>query len=130
MEKAILLIILVLAMHGAFAFLYSQGYMVLKSISAVVFLGSAKGNSARFTSCSGYLKRIIRFKEDGTNTFVLDAELSKGDISAELIDSTKQRIMKLNCANRSASVTVEKKKRYCLVIHFKSATGRYSLTRE
>lgn len=127
MVKAVLLIIILV---GVFVFLYNQGYMVLNSKSAVSFVGSARGNSARFTSCSGYMKRIVRFKADGTYTFILDAELSKGDMSVELLDSAKHKVMKLNCANRSASVTVEKKKKYCLVINFQSATGRYALIRE
>lgn len=91
MVEVVSLIILTVVMLGVFIFLYSQGYMVSKSISAVVFIGSTKGNSAKFSSCSGYMKRVIKFKEDGTYTFVLDAELSKGDMSVELIDSTKQK---------------------------------------
>lgn len=130
MSEVVLLILLAVVMVGAFIFLYSQGYMVFKSISAVTFIGSAKGNSASFSSCSGFMKRIIKFKEDGTYTFGLDAELSKGDLSVELIDSAKRKIMQLDPVNRSASVTVEKDKKYCLAIHFKSATGRYTLTRE
>lgn len=130
MEKVVMLIILTVAMLGVFVFLYNQGYMVSKSMSAVVFIGSAKGNSARFTSCNGYMKRVIKFKDDGTYTFVLDAELSKGDMSVELLDSTKQRIMQLNCSNQRDSITVEKKKKYYLVINFRSATGRYALIRE
>ena len=130
MAEIVWLIILAAVMFCVFILLYSQGYMVSKSISAVVFIGSKKGNSAKFTSCSGYLKRIIKFKADGTYTFVLDAELSKGDLSVELLDSTKQKIMQLNCSNRSGSITVEKKKKYYLVINFRSATGRYALIRE
>lgn len=130
MAEVVLLIILAVVMLGAFIFLYSQGYMVFKSISAVSFVGSAKGNSARFSSCSGHMKRVIKFKVDGACTFVLDTELSKGDLSVELLDSTEQKIMQLNCSNRSASVTVEKKKKYYLVINFKAATGRYALIRE
>ena len=130
MEKVVMLIILTVAMLGVFVFLYNQGYMVSKSISAVVFIGSAKGNSARFTSCNGYMKRVIHFKDDGTYTFVLDAELSKGDMSVELLDSTKQRIMQLNCSNQRDSITVEKKKKYYLVINFRSASGSYTLIRE
>jgi len=129
-ETVLLILILTGILTAIFAFLYNQGYMVLKSTSAVAFVGSTRGNSARFTSCSGYMKRIVRFKADGTYTFLLDAELSKGDMSVELLDSTKQRIMLLNCANRSASITVEQKKKYYLVINFKSATGRYALIRE
>ena len=130
MAEVVLLIILAVVMLGIFAFLYNQGYMVTKSISAVTFIGSTKGNSARFSSCSGYMKRVIKFKEDGIYTFLLDAELSKGDISIVLIDSTNQKIMQLDCSNQSASVTVEKNKKYYLVINFRAATGRYVLIQE
>lgn len=127
MVKAVLLIII---LTGLFIFLYNQGYMVVKSTTAVAFIGSTKGNSARFTACNGNLKRIVRFKANGTYTYVLDADLSKGDISVELLDSAKQKIMQLNCANRRASITVEKKKKYYLIIKFMSASGRYTLIRE
>ena len=130
MVEVVLLIILTVVLLGIFVILYNQGFMVVKSTSAVVFIGSARGNSARFTSCSGYMKRVIKFKEDGTHTFVLDAELSKGDMSVELLDSTKQKIMQLNCTNRIDSIAVDKKKKYYLVINFRSATGRYALIRE
>ena len=130
MEKVVLLVVLAVAMLTVFIFLYNQGYLISKSIRAVTFVGSAKGNRAKFSSCSGYIKRVIKFKEDGRYTFVLDAELSKGDMSVELMDSSKQKIMQLNPINRRASVPVEKQKKYYLVIHFKSATGRYALTQE
>ena len=130
MLEVILLILLAATLVGIFVFLYNQGYMVLKSTSAVAFVGSRKGNSARFTSCSGYMKRVIKFKADGILTFLLDAELSKGDMSVELLDPARQRILLLDRTNRRASVTVEKKKKYYLVIHFMSATGRYALIRE
>lgn len=113
-----------------FVFLYNQGYMVFKSISAVTFLGAEKGTGASFSSCSGSMKRVIRFKEDGTYTFLLDAELSKGSMSVELKDSAKQKIMQLNPDSRKASVFVEKKKKYFLVINFRSATGKYTLVRK
>lgn len=70
--------------------------MVINSKSATSFMGSAKGNRARFTSCSGYIKQIVRFRADGTYAFVLDADLSKGDMSVELLDSAKQKIMLLH----------------------------------
>jgi len=130
MGEVILLIIIAALMPGIFIFLYDQGYMVLKSISAVTFLGSAKGNGASFSSCSGSMKRVIKFREDGTYTFTLDAELSKGSISVELIDSAKQKIMQLNPVNRKGSAAVEKKKKYFLVITFIAATGKYTLIRE
>jgi len=130
MLEVVLLIILAVMFVGIFVILYNLGYMVLKSTSAVTFIGSAKGNSAKFTSCSGYMKRVIRFKTDGAYIISLDAELSKGDMSVELLDSDKKKIMLLNCADNCASITVEKNKKYYLVINFRSATGRYTLIRK
>lgn len=127
MVKAVLLIAVLV---GLFVFLYNQGYMVINSKSAVSFIGSASGNGASFTACNGYTKRIVRFPSDGIYTYIFDAQLSKGDMSVELLDSARQRIMQLNSTNRSASVCVVKKKKYYLIINFKSATGRYTLIRE
>ena len=129
-ETVLLISVLTVIFAGLFVFLYNQGYMIVKSTSAVSFVGSANGSSARFSSCSGYIKRIVRFKDDATYTFILDADLSKGDMSVELLDSAKQRIMQLNCASNRASIAVEKKKKYYLVFNFKSATGNYALVRE
>lgn len=123
-------LIIAVLMAGIFIFLYDRGYMVVKSLSAVTFIGSSKGAGANFTSCSGYIKRIVRFRESGTLYYYLDAELSKGDILVELLDSGKHSIMKLNRENYHASITVESKKKYYLVVNFKSATGRYSLIRQ
>lgn len=109
MVKAVLLIIF---LTGIFIFLYNMGYMVINSKSAVSYVGSMKGNGATFTSCSGYIKRIVRFKEDKTYTFILDAELTKGDMSVELLDSAKQKIMCLNRFNPSAVIDVAKNKKY------------------
>ena len=122
--------ILIAALAAIFLFLYNQGYMVINSKSAASFIGNPKGTSARFTSCSGSIKRIIRFKADGRYAFRLDAELTKGDLSVELLDADKQPVMQLDRANTRASIAVEKKKKYYLVIKFKSATGRYSLLQE
>jgi len=127
MVKAVLLLILLV---GLFVFLYDQGYMVIKSTSALMFVGSAKGTSARFTSCNGSMKRVVRFESDGTYRYFLDAELSKGDIAVELLDPAKETVLHLDCASPSAAVTVEKRKKYYLVIRFRSATGRYALLRE
>ena len=114
-------------MAGIFLFLYNSGYMAVKLLSAVTFIGSSKGTGAKFTSCNGSIKRILRFKESGTFHYVLDAELSKGDMFVEILDSGKHSIMKLSRENNHASITVERKKKYFLVVNFKSATGRYSI---
>ena len=123
-------VILAGLMAGIFLILYNSRYMIVKSLSSVTFIGSPKGTGANFTSCSGYIKRIVRFKESGTLHYYLDADLSKGDIFVEILDSQKQSIAKLTRENNHASISVENRKKYYLVVNFISATGRYSLIRQ
>ena len=123
-------VLLLLLLAGIFAIAYDRGYMAVKSYSAVMFVGSSKGNSAKLTCCNGYLKRIVRFKEDGSYTYRLDTELSRGEVSVELMDPAKEKIMHLDRSKSSAAVMVEKRKKYYLIIRFRSATGRYALLRE
>ena len=127
MDKAV---ILLAALASIFLFLYDRGYMVINAKSAVSFIGSPKGTGASFTSCSGYTKRIVRFKADGTYTFILYADLSKGSISVELQNAAKQNVLHLDPTSRRATITVEAKKKYYLITRFQSATGCYSLVRE
>ena len=104
-------VILAGLMAGIFLILYNSGYMIVKSLSAVTFIGSPKGTGANFTSCSGYIKRIVRFKESGTLHYYLDADLSRGDIFVEILDSKKQSIAKLTRENNHASISVENRKK-------------------
>ncbi len=127
MIKAVLLLA---ALAAIFLFLYDRGYMIVNSKSAAFFVGSPRGTGARFTSCNGYTKRIVRFKTDATITFFLAADLTKGDLSVELLDAAKHPVMRLDRAAPRASITVEQKKKYYLITKFRSATGRYSLLRE
>lgn len=45
MSDIILPILVVIVSVGIFIFLYNQGYMVLKSMNAVTFVGSDKGTA-------------------------------------------------------------------------------------
>ena len=124
------LILLFGVLTGVFFVLYQCGILVYQSKTAVSFVGSPKGNGATFRSCSGFLRRVVRFRADGTYTYVLNAQLSKGQMSVELLDSKKQSLMRLDPANPRAGVSVEKSKKYHLIFRFASATGSYTLIRE
>ena len=123
-------IILLAALTALFLILYERGLMAINSKSAVSFIGSPGGTGARFTSCSGSIKRIVRFKEDSTYNFLLDTDLTKGHVSIELLDDHKHPVMKLDPAHPRGTVTAEQGKKYYLITRFRSATGRYSLIRE
>lgn len=130
MDKTITPIALLIIMGIVFYFLYINGYLVINAKRAVMYIGSLGARKATFTSCTGYTKRIIKFKESGLVHFNLDLEISKGEVSMELLDATKQRILQLNNTKQNAIIHIDAKKRYFLVFRFKSASGSYLLTCE
>lgn len=107
-------------------FLYANGYMVISSKRAVSFVGSDRGRRASFTACTGSIKRVIRFSESRTLHADFSLTLTKGFVSAELLDDRKQPLLRLD-SSPTGSVFVEKGRRYWLIFHFQSATGDYTL---
>lgn len=110
-----------------FYLLYINGFLAIQSKRAIVYVGSLKGNRAKFVSCTGYTKRIIRFEESKTYRMALNTELSAGKLSVAILDSEKNVLFSLNRNIQNGVIYAEKGKRYYLVIRFKSATGNYSL---
>ena len=127
MDKVILLSLMTVAMAVLFYLLYQGGFLIVNAKSAVSFVGSARGKRATFTACNGHIRRIVRFRADQSCTFNLKTQLSKGEVSVELLESGKQIIMALDSRNPTAVVSVKKGQRYDLVVRFKSATGKYVL---
>ena len=120
-------IILFLIIGMVFYLLYINGFLTIQSKRAVLYIGSIRGNSARFSSCTGHTKRIIKFKDSKTYRVVFEPVVADGSISIEILDSAKQQIICLDTINRSGNIYAEKGKRYYLLVRFKSATGRYTL---
>ena len=128
--KAILILVL---LPVIFYVLYINGYMVLGSKSAKIFVGKNRGTNAywsQFGECNGELKKVARFRKSKEYKFHLDVGLAAGTVSVELLDKDKNVIMKLTPENPDASFTVDKKLRYYMVYKFENATGSYELTWE
>ena len=125
MIKAIM--ILVIVAISAYL-LYINGFLTIQAKRAVLYVGSPGGTKARFSACTGYLKRIVRFKDSAAYRIVLDSELTAGDISVEFLDLAKQPVLRLNGSTRNGIVNAEKRKRYYLVVRFQSAAGSYTLS--
>lgn len=121
------LILIVLIVTAVYSLLYLCGCLVIHRKRAVVFISTKRGNQATFTGCTGYMKRIIRFRENKNYRFILDCALNKGKMEIELLDTDKQQLMCLNSQNQSANIPAEKNKRYTLIFRFRSATGKYIL---
>jgi len=126
MAKTIILLCLI----GILSYLlYINGYMVISSKHAFMFLGSKRGKKAMFSSCTGYIKRVIKFKESKVYHVNFGLELEKGEVALELLDEKKQIILSLN-SNDTSEIEVESRKRYYMILRFKSATGNYEVTWE
>lgn len=120
-------IILLFIIGILFYLLYINGFLVIQSKRAIVYVGSLRGNRAKFVSCSGYTKRIIRFEESKTYHMVLNTELSRGRLSVTILDSEKNSLFTLDKDIQNGVIYAEKGKRYYLVVRFESATGNYTL---
>ena len=105
--------------------------MIINAKRATLFFGKNRGKYARFAACSGFMKRVIRFKESGEYLFTFETELEKGEVNIELWDENQEKVLFMkNQGNQT--ITVESKKRYYLILRFESATGNYHIdwTRE
>ena len=121
------MIALWLVLGVALYMLYSNGYLAMASKRAVMYVGSKRGKAAKFSSCSGYTKRIIKVQETKQYRFSLDCNLTAGTVLVEVLDASKKSILTLDETRRCADVDLEKGKRYDLIVRFKSASGDYVL---
>ena len=124
------MIIIILLLLIVFYLLYINGYLITQVKKAAMFVGKIGGNGmcrAKFSYCSGYIKRIVKFKESREYDFTLNSDLSIGEFTAELIDSSKHIIFKLDCNHPCGFVIADSKARYYLILRFKSASGNFEL---
>ena len=105
------------------------GVATTKSISAILFVFQPGKNTDKATldSCTGWVRHTGRFYESRTYTFVLDAQLSKGDAEVLLLDQKKQPLLKLNQQFPSQTINLDGKSRYYLRWEFKRASGKCEL---
>ena len=119
-----------LAAAGILALLlYCRGLMAAKSITAVYFLfrpGKSR-DRASLNSCSGWISHRVRFREEGSCTFSLDLQLSKGDAEVFLLDGKKRELLRLNRQLSTGAAELKRKGRYYLRWEFARATGSCEL---
>ena len=127
MKKVIFLLILMIFLGLTMRLLYLGGYMYSGSRTALLFIQSERGKKARFSGCSGTIKRVVRFTESREYHFALATELEKGEIRVTLLDSKKKTVLCLDRHTSEGLLEAEAGKRYELVIHFESASGSYEL---
>lgn len=130
MIKTVILILLILFIAYV---LYINGYGSFSNKSALMYIGSMPENNkckAKFVSCTGTVKRVVKFKENKDYQFCLKPNLSQGSFTVELQNKEKQTLIALSESKPIAKIEVYSKQRYYLVFRYKSATGDYMLNWE
>ena len=112
--------------------LYDRGYLPVKSMSAIHFIGSMGAGtnkaSAAFGSASGQIRRVLRFKESKPYEFTFKGKITKGSVQAYVLECNKIPDLVLDNDCPSGIVHAVKGQRYYLVIRFQNASGEYTLS--
>lgn len=123
--------VLIIGLPIIFYLLWINGYMVLNTKRAVLFVGSARGDhrcKINFISCSGSVKKVIKFNESRSYIFHFKNIITRGTVSVELLNKNKEVKLKLNPSIPTGVLIVDRKERYYLVLRFDKADGEYELT--
>lgn len=108
--------------------LYCRGIAVTKRITAVLFVfRTGKMGTEPLNSCTGWVRRVERFRTSGIYTFTLDCQLSKGDAAVSLLDKDKRELLRLDRISAGGTVALCRENRYYLCWRFHGATGTCGL---
>lgn len=118
---------IVLGTLAALYLLYVSGCMPVSVRRARMYVGKSGGWGARFAGCEGWIRRIVRVKENRVYDVELTAELTGGAVTAELRDAHKRTVLRLDGEHPRASIALKKGGRYGMTVRFQSATGSFSL---
>ena len=131
MGEAIIGIAMLAAMGGLFYLLYSKGYMPVKRMHSLVFVGSMGAGSnvcsASFTKSTGQIERVLRFKESKTVEFAFKGNITKGDVTAFILDRNHKILLMLNTMSPTGQLQVIKGQWYYIQIRFDHADGDYTM---
>ena len=82
---------------------------------------------ARFLSCSGVTKRVIRLPRSRRYQFVFSSNTTKGSVSVEIYGTQNALMATLNNEQPCLIISTEEKTGYRVVTKFKNADGEYRL---
>ena len=111
--------------------LYNLGYIGITTKSALVFIGSMPKKTswkAKFSECTGHLRRVIRFDDCKRYEFSLNVEIEKGEFSVEIFDASKQLVLTLDSKNFTGIIDVHDNKKYYMSVKMESCTGNYEVS--
>ena len=112
------------------AALYLAGWMPVRMMRAVVYLGNGNWRSrcfgASFTRCTGRIHRVLRVGESRRYSFRLSGHIQQGRMEVT-VSRGGTPLLTLSKDYPTATVPLEKGKAYRLTLRFTSASGDYQL---
>ena len=112
------------------AALYLAGWMPVRAMRAVTFIGNGSWRSrcfgASFTRCTGRIHRILRVGESRSYSFRLSGHIQQGRMEVT-VSKGGAPLLTLSKDYPTATVPLEKGKAYRLTLRFTSASGDYQL---
>lgn len=113
--------------------LYQNGFLVINAKSAQLYMESPRFGKkrnciqAKFSACSGVIKRVIRLPQGEKYRFVFSTDLTRGRVCIEIYRSKKEGIVTLSPEQPSALVSTGTRATYSAAVKFAKATGEYKL---
>lgn len=108
---------------------YFLGIAVTKCITAVLFVFQPGKSRDRvlLDACTGWVRHMGRFYESRAYAFVLDTNLSKGNVEVSLLDKRKQPLLRLTGQSPAQVISLDGKSRYYIRWEFQHASGQCEL---
>lgn len=126
MDYLFICILLMTFLIILFYTLWINGYLIISRKTAKLFIASFRNKKRcriKFVSCNGYIKKILKFKENRSYDFCLNGIVENGLIMAEIRDNNKKILLHMDSNIPNATINVDKKCRYYLILKFEEATG-------
>lgn len=114
-----------------FYILWINGYLIKSRKTSILFVGSFRQKrkcKIKFSSCNGYIKKVLKIRESHNYAFAFNSNITSGFVKAEIQNKSKKIILQLDENNPKSAINLDKNRRYYLVLKFKNADGDLDLT--
>ena len=115
-------------------FLYRNGWLVVNTKTALFYKGSfvsGKGEKrvhAKFSLCSGTVRRVIRLQRQTPYIFVFFSAIARGSVEIEIWNGKTEVLAVLNDNSPEAVIQAESTGRCWITVKFTKADGEYTLS--
>ena len=123
MLQAVLIPLFLFALLGA---LYYYGLISLDVKRCSMFIGSMRGDHARFRRCTGHIRRRLLFRKSCKLTISLQLALTEGDVTVEILDGGRPKA-RLDAEHPDAVLQIPAGAQYVQIIRLDGASGEYTL---